>query len=321
MSNGVKFIYFGSSQFSKVALEELCLNRYEPTLIVSKTDKPKGRGLKLSPTEVSQFARVKKIPFIKPSSLKKGEVKGILSKEQANFFVVADYGEIIPKGLLALPLDFALCIHPSLLPRYRGPAPIEETLMNGENKSGVTIFKMNERVDAGDIILQKAITVSYDDDFFSLSERLAKEGASLLIETIKRIENKDYSLNPQDEKLATLTSKLKKGDGIISWRDSAQKIRNLIRATLGWPSAYTFYQGMLIKVVAAEVTDQAANNSPGVIINTDKQGIYVATGEGVLKIKRLKPQGKSEMDAWPFVCGHRLKSNESFFSSKPHFSL
>ena len=312
----MKFIYFGSSQFSKIALEELCLNGYNPALIVSKPDKPKGRGLRLSPTKVSQFAKDKKIPFIKPSSLKKGEVKVILNKEQANFFVVADYGEIIPSDLLTLPSGFPLCIHPSLLPRYRGAAPIEETLMNGDKKSGVTIFKMNERVDAGDIILQKALTVGYDDDFFSLSEKLAKAGADVLIEAIKKIENNDYSLNPQDEKLATLTSKLKKEDGRISWENSAQNIRNLIRATLGWPSVYTFYQGMMIKILAADIADQETSNPPGVIVDTDKTGIYVATGKGVLKIKRLKPQGKSEMDAWSFVCGHQLKKNESLFSNK-----
>lgn len=312
----MRFIYFGSSQFSKAALEELCLKGYVPALIVSKPDKPKGRGLRLLPTKVSQFAKNKKIPFIKPVSLKKEEIKIILSKEQADFFVVADYGEIISKDLLALPSDFALCIHPSLLPRYRGSAPIEGTLMNGDKKSGVTIFKMNERVDAGEIILQKTLAVSYDDDFFSLCEKLAKEGASLLIEAINKIENKEYSLSPQDEKLVTLTSKLKKEDGRISWKNSAQDIRNLIRATLGWPSAYTFYQGMMIKILAVDITDKEASNSSGTIVDVDKGGIYVATGKGVLKIKRLKPQGKSEMDAWPFVCGYRLKSNESSFSNK-----
>jgi len=308
----MRFIYFGSSQFSKAALEELCLKGYVPAFIVSKPDKPKGRGLRLSPTKVSQFAKDKKIPFIKPLSLKKGEVKRILSKEQADFFVVADYGEIISKDLLALPSDFTLCIHPSLLPRYRGSAPIEKTLMNGDKKSGVTIFKMNERIDAGDIILQKALTITYDDDFFSLSDKLAKEGASLLIEAIKKIKNKDYSLNPQDEKLVTLTSKLKKEDGRISWKNSAQDIRNLIRATLGWPSAYTFYQGMMIKILAVDITDKEASNPSGTIVDTDKEGIYVATGKGILKIKRLKPQGKSEMDAWPFVCGYRIKKGETF---------
>jgi len=308
----MRFIYFGSSQFSKVALEELCLNGYRPVLVVSKPDKPKGRGLRLLPTEVSQLAKDKKIPFIKPLSLKKGEIKGILSKEQVDFFIVADYGEIIPKDLLALPLGFALCIHPSLLPCYRGSAPIEETVINGDEKSGVTIFKMNERVDSGDIILQKTVNVSYEDDFFSLSDKLAKEGAVLLIEAIKRIENKDYFLSPQDEKLATVTFKLKKEDGRISWKSSANDIRNLIRATLGWPSAYTFYQGMMIKILAADVIDQEVNNSPGVIINVDKEGIYVAAGKGVLKIKKLKPQGKSEMDAWSFSCGYRIKKGEAF---------
>ncbi|NQT28848.1 MAG: methionyl-tRNA formyltransferase [Candidatus Omnitrophica bacterium] len=308
----MRFIYFGSSQFSEVVLEELCLKGYKPTLIVSKPDKPKGRGLKLSSTKVSQFAKLKKIPFIKPASLKKGEVKGILGKEQADFFIVADYGEVIPKDLLVLPSVFALCIHPSLLPGYRGATPIEETLMNGDKKSGVTIFKMNERVDAGDIILQKAVTVNYEDDFFSLSQKLAKEGALLLIEAIKKIENKKYSLTLQDEKIATLTSKFKKDDGKISWESSAKNIRNLIRATLGWPSAYTFYQGMMIKILTAEVIDQGANDSPGVIVETDKEGIYVATGKGILKIKRLKPQGKSEMDAWSFICGYRIKKGEIF---------
>ncbi len=312
----MKFIYFGSSQFSEVALEGLYHKGYEPTLIVSKPDKPKGRGLKLSPTEVSQFAKSKKIPFVKPESLKKEGIKKILNKEQTDFFIVADYGEIIPKELLSLPSVFSLCIHPSLLPYYRGSTPIEETLINGDKKTGVTIFKMNERVDAGDIILQKTLNVNYEDDFFSLRGRLAKEGALLLIETIKKIESEEYSLNSQDERLATTTSKLKKEDGKIKWTNSSEDIRNLIRATLGWPSAYTFYQGMMIKILSADIIDSETVYSPGIIVSTDKDGICVATGKGILKIKKLKPQGKSEMDAWSFVCGHRLKNNELFSSDK-----
>jgi len=311
----MKFIYFGSSQFSEVVLERLCHKGYEPKLIVSKPDKPKGRGLKLSPTEVSQFAIDKKIRFIKPVSLKGEEIKEILSREKADFFIVADYGEIIPRQLLLLPTVFALCVHPSLLPRYRGAAPIEETLIKGDTKTGVTIFKINERVDAGDIILQKTLTLSYEDDFFSLSKRLAEEGGLLLIEAIKKIECKEYSLSPQDEKLATLTFKLSKEDGKISWANSGKDIRNLIRATLGWPSAYTFYQGSMIKILAADLIDSEMVYSPGTIVSVGKEGICVATGKGILKIKRVKPQGKSEMDAWSFVCGSRLKSNE-FFSSR-----
>jgi len=312
----MKFIYFGSSQFSKVVLEGLYNKGYKPKLVVSRPNKPKERGLKLLPTEVSQFAIDNNISCIKPISLKKNEIKEILSKERADFFVVADYGEIIPEELLSLPSVFALCIHPSLLPCYRGAAPIEEVLANGDKKSGVTIFKINEKVDAGDIILQRTLDVNYDDDFFSLRNKLAIEGLLLLIEAIKKIKSKNYSLNPQDDKLATITSKLKKEDGKILWAKSNEDIRNLIRATLGWPSAYTFYKGKMIKILAADTINSDIVYSSGVIVSIDKEGICVATGKGILKIKKVKPQGKNEMDAWSFVCGYRLKSNEFFSSGK-----
>ena len=308
----MKFVYFGSSRFSQTTLEELCSRGYIPALIVSKPDKPKGRGLKLLPTEVSQFAEDKKIHLIKPISLKDNEIKDILVREKADFFIVADYGEIIPEDFLAIPKIFSLCVHPSLLPRYRGAAPIEKTLLNDEKKSGVTIFKINRKVDAGDIILQKTLTVNYEDDFFSLSQRLAKEGALLLIEAINKIKAKDYLLIPQDENLATLTSKLKKEDGRISWNKKARDIRNLIRATIGWPSAYTYYQGVMIKILGADTVDKEKTLAPGTIVDMNKGGIYVAAGKGILKINKLKPQGKGEMDAWSFVCGHQVKTGEVF---------
>ncbi len=312
----MKFIYFGSSWFSQIILRELYAQGYVPALIVSKPDKPKGRGLKLLPTEVSQFAQDKNIHLIKPVSLNGSDVGRTLSKERADFFIVADYGEIIPKNLLVIPKIFPLCFHPSLLPRYRGPAPIEAVLMNGEKKSGVTVFKMNQKVDAGDIISQKELTVGYEDDFFSLSQRLARKGALLLIETVDRIKAKDYFLTPQDENLATLTYKLNKESGRILWSNKAQDIRNLIRATVDWPSAYTYYRGATVKILVADIVDREASFLPGTIIDIDKEGIQVAAGKGALKIKKLKPQGKSEMSAWSFVCGYRVKAGELFSSDK-----
>ncbi|MFH1519006.1 MAG: methionyl-tRNA formyltransferase [Candidatus Omnitrophota bacterium] len=306
----MRFVYFGSSQFSKIILEELYSQSYVPVLIVSRPDQPKGRGLKLSATEVSQFAQDKKIQLIKPASLKGEAVKEILYKEDADFFIVVDYGEIIPESLLNLPKVLPLCIHPSLLPRYRGAAPIEETLINGEQESGVTIFKMNREVDAGDIILQQTLAVNYDDDFFSLSKRLAKNGVLLLIQAINKINNNTYSLRPQDDKLVTLTSKLKKEDGRIAWESRAQDIRNLTRATLGWPSAYSYYQDLMFKILKGDVIDQDSIDPPGTIVAITKEGISVACGKGVLQIKKVKPQGKSEMDAWSFACGYRIKNGE-----------
>jgi len=308
----MKFIYFGSSHFSYIVLAELYEKGFVPALIVSQPDKPKGRGLKITATEVSRFAKDKKIPLITPESLKEKTVEARLTKENADFFIVADYGKIIPAALLTIPTIFPLCVHPSLLPLYRGSAPIEYALLEGEDQTGVTIFKINERVDAGEVILQKNIIIDACDDFFTLRKKLAVSGSALLIEALKKIENNEYNLTPQNESEVLLTRKLKKEDGRIIWNSPAQQIRNLIRATLDWPSAYTYYGELMVKILDAEVADEQSQDLAGAIVKIDKKGIYVATGEGVLKIKRLKPQGKNEMDAWSFVCGHRLSVGDKF---------
>ncbi len=303
----MKFVYFGSSGFSHIVLEELYKKSFIPSLIVSKSDKPKGRGLKIVATRVSEFAKDKKIPLLRPESLRDDSIARELSEERADFFIVADYGKIIPLSLLQIPTAFSLCVHPSLLPLYRGPAPIEYALLEGQDETGVSIFKINERVDAGDVILQERIAIDDSDDFFSLSKKLAVGGSALLIKVINNIIRNDYSLIPQNESEVILTQKLKKEDGRIIWNSSAEQIKNLIRATLGWPSAYTNYNELMIKILSAEAIDEQNNAAAGTIVKIDKKGIYVAAGEGALKITRLKPQGKKEMDAWSFACGHRVK--------------
>ena len=308
----MKYVYFGSSEFSKTVLEFLCDKGYKPSLIVSKPDKPKGRGLHFSPTEVSSFAQCKKISLIKPQNLKSNQIEEDLTREGAVFFMVADYGQIIPDNVLNIPEHFSLCVHPSLLPNYRGAAPIEYAIMNGEVETGVTIFKINSRVDAGDILLQKKVKINPKDDFFSLSERLAKEGAGLLIKTIDNIVKQKYTLIPQNENSATLTSKLKKEDGRISWRKYPKQIRDLVRATVGWPSAYTHYKDITLKILDCEVIDEDSEQAPGVVVDVSKKGIDVIARSGVLRLRKVKPQGKKEMDAWSFVCGHRIKIGDKF---------
>ena len=303
---GMKFVYFGSSHFSHTVLEELYKKGFVPGLVVSKPDRPKGRGLKVISTEVSKFATDKKIPLIRPESLKEASVKERLTKEKADLFIIADYGKIIPNALLTIPNIQPLCVHPSMLPLCRGPAPIEYAILEGKLESGATIFVVNERVDAGDIILQKKALIDREDDFFSLSRRLAVLGSELLIKVINNM------LKPQNESKATLTHKLKKGDGLIAWKHPAEKIRNLVRATLGWPSAYTYHGDLMVKLVRVDLVDDVSADKPGTIVRLQKDGIYVATGQGILKIKKLKPQGKKEMDAWAFVCGHRVKVGDKF---------
>tara|TARA_B100000315_G_scaffold255980_1_gene300773 strand:- start:431 stop:1387 length:957 start_codon:yes stop_codon:yes gene_type:complete len=312
MKTKIKFVYFGSSEFSKIILDGLCSKGYRPLLIITKPDKPKGRGLKVFPTQVSDLASDKKIECLKPASLSDEEFKLTLKEKEADLFIVADYGKIIPSNILSFPNIFSLCAHPSLLPNYRGASPIEYTLLEGDKKTGVTIFKINDRVDAGDIILQKEATISENDNFLSLRKRLAKESVPILIEAIKKITSDDFVLIPQDESKATLTHKLKKSDGLISWGKPAEKIVNLIRATAGWPSAYTYYKSSGLKILSAQALDLENNQSPGVVVKIDKHGIYVATSLGVVKIKELKPQGKKKMSAQAFICGHNLKVGDHF---------
>jgi methionyl-tRNA formyltransferase len=254
----------------------------------------------------------KNIPLLKPISLNDENVKEKLQKENADFFFIADYGRILPACLLSLPQVFALGVHPSLLPEYRGPAPINWVIINGECETGITVFRINERVDAGEIILQRKVDINENDNINSLTRKLAKNATLVLIEAIERIREKHYSLIPQDGNLASFAKKLKKEDGEINWNLSAVHIKNLVRGTLGWPSAYTYYKSRTIQILDAEAINEDDGNGPSTIVKIDHEGIYVATKKGVLKIKKIKPQGKKEMDAWSFVCGHKIRTGEKF---------
>ena len=255
----MKFIYFGSSQFSQAIFTRLYQRGHRADLVVSKSDKPKGRGLKVSETKLSTFTKSKNIPLIKPQSLSEPAVYNQLVSIKADIFIIADYGNIIPVNLLNIPKILPIGVHPSLLPLYRGPAPIEQVLLDGKEETGVTLFKVNERVDAGDIVLQHKVLIDYNDDFFVLSRKLAEESVILLIEAFDKINRSDYVLDPQDENLVTFTSKLRKSDGRIDWQSSAEIIRNLIRATLGWPSAHTSYKNQVVKILKADVLDFQGN--------------------------------------------------------------
>jgi len=308
----MKFIYFGSSQFSQAIFKGLYQRGYKADLVVSKPDKPKGRGLKVSETKISAFAKSKNIPLIKPQFLSESSVYSQLSSVEADIFIIADYGNIIPVNLLSIPKILPIGVHPSLLPLYRGSAPIEQALLDGREETGITLFKVNERVDAGEIISQCKVSIDCNDDFFMLSEKLAKESVNFIIEAFDKINRSDYSLDPQDESMATLTSKLNKNDGKINWQSSAETIRNLVRATLGWPSAYTNYKNQAVKVLRTEALDATSDDSVGTIIELNKKGIYVATSQGVLLVTEVRPEGKATMDAWSFACGQRTRVGEKF---------
>jgi len=308
----VDIVYFGSSKFSLVILENLCLKQFNPKLVVSVPDKPKGRGLKAQPTEISLFAKNTNLPLITPQSLKADETKERLLGLSPDLFIIADYGKILPATLLEIPKIASIGVHPSMLPLYRGPAPINWALLKGDKETGVTIFKMDEGLDTGGIILQKTIAISDNDNAYTLHEKLAYEGAKLLIESLNLLKKGTFKVTAQDEAFSSFASKFRKEDGRINWGQTATDIRNKIRAMSGWPSAYTFYKGKIIKITEAEALPAPGSSAPSSIETIKKDGVYVSTGNGILKIKRLKPEGKCEMDAYSFVLGHGLKTGDKF---------
>ncbi len=262
-------------------------------------------------TVVGEFAKENKIPLLLPSSLKGESFYKEISAEAIDFFILADYGKILPLSLLNIP-KLPIAVHPSLLPRYRGPAPINWVLINGESRTGVTIFKMNEHLDAGEIILQESVPISPEDDAITLRKKLAYQSIDTLLKALGLILKGNFSFTPQDEAQATFAPRFKKSDAQVNWEKDAFSLVCLVRGLAGWPQAYTYYHGQQIKILEVEAIAEDTIQAPSTIVRIDREGIYVATKKGLLKIKRLKPAGKREMSAYAFVLGRRIKEGERF---------
>jgi methionyl-tRNA formyltransferase len=305
----MKFIYFGSAKFSRMVLEAICDAGFLPAIIVSQPDRPKGRHLAFSPTDVSAYAREKGLPLITPASIKTPEFIAQIKDVQADFIVVADYGKILPQAVLDTAEVLPVALHPSLLPKYRGATPLNQVLLNGDAETGVTLFKMAASMDAGPVIVQERYTVSDNDDVVSLSETLAKKGAALLVNFFAG--NRPAPLE-QNEALATYTTKLKKEDGLIHWEKSAQEIKNMVLALKPWPSAYTFYCGHKLQIISVELVNREFYLEHGVIAGITVDGVDVTTGCGLVRLKMVKPEGKNIMSAQAFSLGHKVKTGGRF---------
>ncbi len=306
----MKLVYFGSSYFSARVLDKLLKTEYRPEFIVSTPDKPAGRGLHLKPTPVKELAVRCGLPVFTPESLRREDTVSLLQSLSADLFVVVGYGKIIPAGVLKLPEILPIALHPSLLPEYRGAAPINWVLIRGETVTGVTVFKVEREVDSGDIILQRQVPISEDDNATTLTEKLIEPSADLLAEACYMIENNSYKLIPQDERRCSYAPKLKKEDGLIKWDNDVVALKNFIRGMHGWPGAYTFYRDLMLKITAIEAYEEEVNVTPGAVVKIGKEGIDVAARGGFIRIKRLKPAGKKEMDAASFVNGHHIKEGD-----------
>ncbi len=305
----MKIIFFGTSRFAATILNDLKDYRYPIAAVVTQADKKSGRHLKIVDSPVKHEAKKMGVPILQPHDICSQPFLDNLRSFSAEFYVVVAFGTILPKKLLEMPSYCCLNIHASLLPKYRGAAPVHWTIINGDKTTGLTVIRMNERLDAGDIILQKRLAIQPEDDSETLDSKLASMGAGILNNAIELIVSGNARYVVQNEREATFAPKLKKEDGEIDWTMSTQQIINRIRGMKPWPGTYTYLQGRTLKIYLAysRQANEAEDYKPGEVIVADqKNGLIVKTGDSALQIAELQLEGKKRMPSAVFVRGHKI---------------
>ena len=306
--------FFSSDNFGVPSLKALLSNNHNISCVVTQPDRKKGRGLFLSSTVIKKVALELGIKIYQPYRVNTSEAIKFLKDLSPDLFLVIAYGQILSQEILDIPKVLSINIHASLLPKYRGAAPINWAIIKGEEITGVTVMKMAREMDAGPIILQKALDIADEDTAVTLEDRLSHLGAELLLDALKSIESRNYNLMPQDEGKASFAPKLKKENGRINWNLSARDIYNLIRGCLNWPGAFTYYSGKLLKIYRAKsirASEYQSIRMAGEITEVSKEGIIVATGKENLIIEELQIEGKRRMKAEEFIVGHKICIGET----------
>ena len=306
MKHRFKIVFMGTPDFSVPALEALHADGHELALVVTRPDKPKGRGRKLDAPPVKKSAAKLGLTVIQPPSLRDEAARQALRTAQADFFVVVAYGHILTETILAMPGRGCINVHASLLPRYRGPAPIHWAVINGEKETGVTTMLMDKGLDTGDILLKTVEPVAAGDTAGSLHDRLAVLGARLLCRTLDGLAEGTIQRIPQEHALATYAPLLKKTDGLIDWRKPAALIESFIRGMNPWPGAFTFWGSRRLKIYRTETAAATTTAPPGTIVKASAHELTVATGRGDLAILEIQEASGSRLPIAEFLRGFRI---------------
>lgn len=307
-------IFFGTPHFAVPSLKALIESKEDVALVISQPDKIKGRGHILSSPPVKDLALTYGIRVLQPSKIKDNSVYEEIRSISPEFIVVVAYGKILPKEILQIPKRGCINVHASLLPKYRGAAPIQWALINGEKTTGITTMMMDEGLDTGDILLQSEIEIRDEDNFITLSERLSELGASLLIKTLSGIRKGEIKPKKQEGDIS-YAPPFKKEDGRIDWNKNAEYIFNLVRALNPWPSTYCYLNNERIKILKVKVKkDKRQYLCPGRIAKASNGELIVETSKDLLIIEELQPEGKRVMSAESFIAGRRLKEGYDSFS-------
>ncbi|QFJ53662.1 methionyl-tRNA formyltransferase [Pseudobutyrivibrio xylanivorans] len=310
----MKVVFMGTPDFAVETLKAIYEAGHEVILAVSQPDKPKGRSGKLQPTPVKEFAMEHDIPVFQPVKIRAEEAVEELRKYEADVFVVAAFGQILPKVILDMPRLGCVNVHGSLLPKYRGAAPIQWAVINGEKVSGNTTMLMGPGLDDGDMLLKSEIELVADETGGSLFDRLAIDGGKLAVKTIEALDRGEITPVPQDESQATHVGMISKDMGNIDWTKPAIEIERLIRGLNPWPSAFSFIDGKQMKFWKANVVEKSGE--PGTIIDVNKNVFTVACGAGALEVEELQLEGKKRMAAGDFLRGYQLEAGKRFVNGR-----
>ncbi len=305
----MKVIFMGTPDFAVGALESILQAGHEVVCVVTQPDKPKGRGKEVQFSPVKQCAVDHCLPVMQPVKVREKEQIEELRKFAADIFVVAAFGQILPKEILSMPKYGCVNIHASLLPKYRGAAPIQWAVINGEKESGVTIQQMAEGIDTGDILLKRSLLLDEKETGGSLYDKLSGLGADLIVEALRDIEAGKLQPEKQDEESSTHVGKISKSMGLIDWNKSAEELERLIRGLNPWPSAYTFFRGKTWKIWEADVVKEE-RGEPGKICSVTKTSVIVHTGDGKLALKSVQLEGKKRMAVKEFLLGYQIEAGE-----------
>ena len=303
----MRIIFMGTPDFSVGTFEALIAAGHDIVLAVTQPDKPKGRGGKMQYSPVKEKALQHGIPVFQPKKVREAACIDKLRAYEADIMVVIAFGQILPKEILEMTRFGCVNVHASLLPKYRGAAPIQWAVINGDRVSGVTTMQMDEGLDTGDMIMKAEVALDEKETGGSLFDKLSEAGASLCVETLKAIEEGTAAFEKQGETTTEYARMLHKDMGSIDWKNDAQTIERLIRGLNPWPSAYTKWDGKVMKLWEADVVPQNSKAAPGTVVSVEKDGFCVQTGDGLLKVRSLQIPGKKRMEADAFLRGYKIE--------------
>jgi methionyl-tRNA formyltransferase len=310
-----RIIFMGTPDFSVPALQALIDGPDQVVAVVTQPDRPKGRSKKLIPPPVKVLADSAGIPVLQPTKIRTEEFANTLRSYTPDLIIVAAYGRILPSSILDLPPLGCINIHGSLLPRHRGAAPIQWAVLAGDKEAGVTIMQMDVGMDTGDMLLPAAIPVAEDETAGGLFTKLSMLGGTALLEALDLLRQDKLPPIKQDHNLATDAPPLKKEDGCIDWNLPANELQCFVRAMDPWPTAYSFLEGKRFRFFAPLVGASVSTESPGTIIQADREGLLLATGKGTLLIREIQPEGKKRMTVEAYLCGQKFNNNQIFTST------